>query len=121
MGINEGDIYVAPSEYHRTRCWRRKASMRTTRATYMSPLLLKDICIQERVAELALWIVVLEQRSKVGQLLILRLYLRWWYRKQLAPVRAWAERRQLCLDLREQRADGWPVALPRKVDGDAVL
>ena len=60
----------------------------------------KDVLVQERIAEFALWIVVPKQLLKVRQLRVKRLQSRWWHGKQLAPMWAGIKRRELLFDHR---------------------
>ena len=83
--------------------------------------LFKKISFEERIAEFALGIVAPQESLEVGQLGVQRLHARRRYRKQLAPMRPGAERRQLVFDQRQQLPDRGPILDPGEVDGNAVL
>src|SRR5262245_37229118 len=81
----------------------------------------EDIRIQEGITELAMRIVGAQQFSKLWQLLVERLQSCWRHRKQLAPMRAGVEWRELFFDQREQLTDCGPIFLPGKVERDRCL
>src|SRR5690349_2565989 len=81
----------------------------------------KNVRVQKRIAEFALWIVVLQELLKVRQLFVERLDTRWGHRKQLAPMRAGVEWRELFFDQRQHLLDRRPILNPCKVEANTSL
>lgn len=78
----------------------------------------EDIGVEEFVAELSLWIVVIEQGLVLGHFGVLLLNFCGWESEDFSPVGARVEGSEFFFDEGKDGLDGVPFGLPGEVNGE---